>query len=222
MSAARIFISYSHQGNGPGWKDALVRALHVFERHQLLDVWQDGRIRVSSFWDDDIRQAMDGAQVAVLLLTREALESEYILGTEFPYLRNRQIQDKVPVFPVICEECDWKAHGWLRVTQAPNRSNPLSQLSSAAQDGLFRKLATDIAGELGRNALAGFSVPVNDTTPGCVYLDRFPLSGSGRPGRLVGREQEATLLDLAFAQPDTSIVSLVAWGGVGKTMLVRH
>ena len=40
---ARIFISYSHPGDGPEWKAALLRALHVFEQHHLLDVLQDGK-----------------------------------------------------------------------------------------------------------------------------------------------------------------------------------
>lgn len=49
MSAsARIFISYSHRGNGPEWKAWLLRHLAVFEQHHLLDVWQDGKIGVSA------------------------------------------------------------------------------------------------------------------------------------------------------------------------------
>jgi hypothetical protein len=55
---SRIFISYSHRGNGPKWKEALLRALHVFEQQHVLDVWQDGKIRVSRYWDDDIQEAM--------------------------------------------------------------------------------------------------------------------------------------------------------------------
>ena len=71
---SRIFISYSHRGKGPEWKAALLRALHVFDQHHLLDVWQDGKIRVSSFWDGDIKQAMSSARLAVVLMTKEALE----------------------------------------------------------------------------------------------------------------------------------------------------
>jgi tetratricopeptide (TPR) repeat protein len=224
MSNARIFISYSHRGEGPQWKSALLRSLHVFEQQHLLDVWQDGKIRDSSFWDDDIKQAMGNARVAVLLITKEALESEYILNTEFPFLRDRQQHDKVPVFPLICEECDWRAHDWLRATQAPNESNPLSQLSEAAQDSIFRQLATNIADALSRVALADLPKPDQPLPHDHLYLDKFPLTRTSgqREEKLIGREQELALLDLAFAQPHTAIVSLVAWGGVGKTMLVQH
>src|ERR1039458_3635281 len=81
---SRIFISYSHHGNGPKWKAALLRALYVFERHHLLDIWQDGKIRVSALWDDDITQAMNHAKLAVALLTKEALESQFIIERELP------------------------------------------------------------------------------------------------------------------------------------------
>lgn len=236
---SRIFVSYSHRGNGPKWKEALLRALHVFEQHHLLDVWQDGKIRVSRYWDDDIKQAMSNARLAVVLLTPEALDPRstadpnYILETEFPFLRDRQQRDKLPVFPVVCEDCNWRAHDWLRATQAPNESNPLSQLTEAAQDRTFRQLATDIAGELSRVALAAFTSPsplggervgVRGESDTKTYLDKFPLTrGPGlREEKLIGRQQELALLDLAFAQPHTAIVSLVAWGGVGKTMLVQH
>jgi len=87
---ARIFISYSHAGNGPKWKAALLDSLTVFEKHHLLDVWQDGKIRVSGYWEDDIEQAMGSARLAVILLTPEALESQFICEKEFPYLRERQ------------------------------------------------------------------------------------------------------------------------------------
>jgi hypothetical protein len=131
----RIFISYSHRGNGPVWKAALVSALELFERQHLLDVWEDGKIRVSSFWDDDIRLAMEGSRVAVVLLTPDALDARsdadpnYILKTEFPILRQRQQAGQITVFPVVCEACDWKARDWLRATKGVNESNPLASLS---------------------------------------------------------------------------------------------
>jgi hypothetical protein len=36
----------------------LIKALKVFEQLRFLDVWKDGKIRISSFWDDDIKEAM--------------------------------------------------------------------------------------------------------------------------------------------------------------------
>jgi hypothetical protein len=124
------------------------------------------------------------------------------------------------------------AHDWLRATQAPNESRPLAQLTEPAQEHLLRQLATYIAKDLSGIALAELSPPsshggesgVTGEFESRTYLDKFPLTRSAGPReeKLIGREQELALLDLAFAQPHTAIGSLVAWGGVGKTMLVQH
>jgi tetratricopeptide (TPR) repeat protein len=196
----------------------------VFKELHLIDVWQDGEIRVGSDWDDSIEQAMACARVAVLLLTPHALASKYILNREFPFLRGRQQRDGLLVLPVICETCDWRAHDWLRAIQAPNKAKPISDLLDPERDRVFRDIATTIAEELSRAAVANLPQPERPLPAEQVYLDRFPLTyGQGvRQERLIGRQQELTLLDLAFAEAHTTVVSLVAWGGVGKTMLVKH
>ena len=47
---------------------------------------------------------------------------------------------------------------------------------------------------------------------------RLPRVGE----HLFGREHELALLDGAWADEETNIISLVAWGGVGKSALVKH
>ncbi|HLB72294.1 MAG TPA: hypothetical protein VJJ51_14720 [Candidatus Methanoperedens sp.] len=50
-----------------------------------------------------------------------------------------------------------------------------------------------------------------------VSLGKLPSTNP----ELFGREKELKILDEAWADPKTNIVSLVAWGGVGKTALVN-
>ncbi len=50
-----------------------------------------------------------------------------------------------------------------------------------------------------------------------VSLAKLPSTNP----ELFGREKELKMLDEAWANPKTNIVSLVAWGGVGKTALVN-
>lgn len=57
------------------------------------------------------------------------------------------------------------------------------------------------------------AVPPDDISTG-----RLPISGE----HLFGREAELTRLDQAWADPRTNVISLVAWGGVGKSALVNH
>ena len=50
-----------------------------------------------------------------------------------------------------------------------------------------------------------------------ISISRLPVTGP----ELFGREAELKLLDDAWADPNTNVVTFVAWGGVGKTALVN-
>jgi len=54
--------------------------------------------------------------------------------------------------------------------------------------------------------------------PGDISIGRLPITGA----HLFGREVELTRLDQAWADPEINVISLVAWGGVGKSALVNH
>ncbi len=247
--APRIFVSYSHRGQGPAWKAKLLSALKVFADQHLLDFWDDERIRASQNWHREIAAAMTSADAAIILLTPEALTSDYILQTELPFLRQRWEADKdsFPIFPVICEPCDWKENlhsRWLHAIQSPAGAEPLSTFPDAIAGRHLRRLATTLAQEFSRLALSFGAPPSGGPSSTRTYLDKFPLTRAPglREEKLIGREQELALLDLALASSfgvvppsggpassplrgegsPTAIVSLVAWGGVGKTMLVQH
>ena len=53
--------------------------------------------------------------------------------------------------------------------------------------------------------------------PEKIEISRLPVTGA----ELFGRQKELELLDEAWASDDTNVVSLVAWGGVGKSTLVN-
>ena len=51
-----------------------------------------------------------------------------------------------------------------------------------------------------------------------IFLSRMPVTDAA----VFGREGEIDLLDKAWNKGETNIVTLIAWGGVGKTALVNH
>jgi hypothetical protein len=54
--------------------------------------------------------------------------------------------------------------------------------------------------------------------PKKISIARLPVTGSD----LFGREEDIAFLDDAWANKDANVVTIVAWGGVGKSTLVNH
>jgi len=56
----------------------------------LADVWFDNLLRGGDPWDQEIKQKLQACDVFVLLVSRHALASKYILDTEIAIIKERQ------------------------------------------------------------------------------------------------------------------------------------
>jgi tetratricopeptide (TPR) repeat protein len=240
MNKPTVFISYSHKDEE--WKDRLVTHLGVLEHQGILDLWDDRRIGAGEDWYQDIQAAMDRVSVAVLLVTAHFLTSPFILDEEVPRLLEHRATEGVRLFPVIVRPCAWQQVKWLaRMQVRPKDGRPLSGGSEYQIDADLAAIAEEVASLIRR---AGLVI----TPTGYVPLGPEKISLAKRPSTspyLFGREKELALLDAAWnphpspppsatgeggihpvPPPSTgegkvNVLSLVAWGGVGKTALVN-
>ncbi len=216
MTAPTVFISYSHKDEE--WKDRLATQLGVLQREGLLDLWDDSRIEAGTDWKPQIDQALYAASVAVLIVSANFLTSQFILDEEVPRLLERHAQRGVRIFPIIVRPCPWKQVSWLSRLQArPKDGRPLSGGTDFQIDVDLAAIAEEIASILKRTAPADASTRLVPLGPDKVSLAKLPSTSSD----LFGREKELTALDTAWADPHTNVLTLVAWGGVGKTALVN-
>ncbi len=213
-----VFISYSHRDER--WKNLLMKHLGVLRDQSLIDIWQDRLIEAGADWHANIKAAMEAASIAVLVITGNSLTSEYILSSEAPPLLERRKSEGVRIFPLIAEPCAWQSVNWLRqMNLRPTDARPLSAGNESQIDADLAALASEIY-LLTKSAAAaaeprGKFVPLN---PDDISIGRLPVTGRD----LFGRELELDMLDGAWADTDTNVLTLVAWGGVGKSALVNH
>jgi hypothetical protein len=119
-----VFVSYSHRDEKE--KEALLQHLRVLENVGLLFTWSDNRIGAGDDWKNEIRNAMDRARVAILLISSNFLTSRFILDTEVPTLLQRRESGGLTVIPVIARACAWKRVEWLaRMNVRPKNGRPI-------------------------------------------------------------------------------------------------
>ena len=144
MGDASVFISYSHKDER--WKDRLVRHLDVLQRQGLLTIWDDRRIGVGEQWLSKIKEALNAARVAIMLISADYLTSEFILSEEVKDILRRRSEEGLVVVPVIIKSCTWKEVDWLRSMQVrPTDGKPLASLVGDKRDAALSAVATEVA-----------------------------------------------------------------------------
>lgn len=119
-----VFISYSHKDESE--KNKLLSHLGVLGKADLAEVWSDDRIGTGADWQRDIEQAMAGAKVAILLVSDNFLNSDFILRAEVPALLRRRASDGLVILPLIAKACAWRKVKWLAEIQvAPKNGTPI-------------------------------------------------------------------------------------------------
>lgn len=224
-----VFICYSRKD--ARWKDLLALQLGVLEREGRLRVWQDGLLEAGVPWRAEIDAALDEARVAILLVSAEFFNSDFIRRHELPPLLARRERVGLRVIPVIVSPCPWQEVEWLAPTQVrPADGRPLAGMRPVQARAVVSRLAVEVlrlAEEM--DALHGPAPVDRRRPPGganrvgrqapILDLGRLPEAGPRFVG-LVGREQAIERLDAAWEDPTTHVLSLVAFGGMGKSALV--
>ena len=67
-----VFVSYAHKD----WSE--VEPIIMQLKHQMCRVWYDEGLRPGGSWDDDLAEHIMSCACFVVLLTREAVESQYV------------------------------------------------------------------------------------------------------------------------------------------------
>ena len=115
MIAPTVFISYSHIDEI--WKDRLRPHLGMLAQEGRLTIWDDRGIDGGATWYDEIKGAMEHAQVAVCLISADYLNSSFCIKEEIPYLLQRREHEGMLLLPVLIRDCAWEEIKWLKAIQ---------------------------------------------------------------------------------------------------------
>ena len=145
MKQPTIFISYSHKDEKE--KAKLHSHLQVLKTPGIAHQWTDDEIRGGEEWEHKIIEAIQSADLAILLISVNFLNSEFIMDVEVPALLERQQEQGMILFPIIARDCHWKSHEWLgRMNVRPKNGAPVWPGENV--DYTLTKLVEEIADAL--------------------------------------------------------------------------
>jgi tetratricopeptide (TPR) repeat protein len=221
-----VFISYSHRDEG--WKDRLETALKALGIRDGLEIWSDRQIGAGDAWKTEIFSAMDRAALAILLISNDFLASRFIQEEEVPRLLNRRDEGTLRILPLFVRPSPFDEVDWLKTIQGrPTDAKPLSTLRTAQVEKHLSAFAKEVRSHLTASTASPLSRggeggrwergPGGEVQPR-LDLGRLPVAGP----LLIGRDNELARLDAAWQDPILHVLTLVAFGGTGKSALVSH
>ncbi len=99
-----LFYSYAHEDEA--LRDELQGHLKILERRGLLAPWHDRRINAGEDWAQRIDENLRQAELVLLLVSKDFIESDYIMGTELGAAMARHAQHETVVVPILVRAVD--------------------------------------------------------------------------------------------------------------------
>jgi hypothetical protein len=140
LPRSQIFISYSHADRD--WLHRLRKHLAPLKARDYIDAWDDKDLNPGDRWRDEIENALDRAKIAILLISENFLESDFISQVELPRLLAASRTEGCRIWPVIVAHSVYAAIPELAAIQTFNDpKRPLDTLSGPEQAEILRDLA---------------------------------------------------------------------------------
>ncbi|MFN2576997.1 MAG: TIR domain-containing protein [Pyrinomonadaceae bacterium] len=140
MARTQLFISYARKDNR--WRLKVVSHLGLLS--EIIEVWDDSAIGPGQKWISSINGAMSRARIALLLISVNFLNSDFIKKREIPELFRKHESEGMSIYPLLVDYCSWEEVGWLKELQIrPNGDKPVSDYGNRVN-----KILTQVAREI--------------------------------------------------------------------------
>jgi tetratricopeptide (TPR) repeat protein len=137
----KVFISYSSKD--ANWLERLRTHLQPLERDHKIEIWDDTKILPGSNWRAEIEKSLQSAKVAVLLISADFINSDFITKNELPPLLEAAEREDAVILPIIVSPIR-KTAAILQYQTVNDPSRPLISLRRQQQEEVFVEVADRI------------------------------------------------------------------------------
>lgn len=139
--ALSVFYSYAHEDKD--LRDELDKHLSALKRLEWIRSWHDRDIQAGTEWEREIDIHLSRAQIILLLVSPDFIDSEYCYGLEMSEALKRHATGEAVVIPILLRPVDWHGTpisklqmlppGGMPVTSWLNRDEALKQVAEGVR-----------------------------------------------------------------------------------------
>ncbi len=122
-SPTQIFIAYSRKDSE--LMEKLRIHLRPLERARMAKIWYDGIIEAGSDWEKEIKTHLHSANVILLLISADFIDSDYCYDEEMTDALKKHEQNESKVIPIILRPCAWKYSPFAKLLVLPKDGKPV-------------------------------------------------------------------------------------------------
>src|SRR5438309_613240 len=118
-----IFYCYTHKDEALLSK--LKTHLKPLQREGLIETWYDRNISAGAEWERDISEHLNTAQIILLLVSPDFMDSDYCYGIEMKRAMERHDRGEARVIPVILRPVYWQGEPLGKLQALPTDGKPV-------------------------------------------------------------------------------------------------
>jgi CheY-like chemotaxis protein len=124
MEPVDLFYSYAREDEP--LRDELAGHLKIMERRGVIRPWHDRCIAPGQKWDKEINSQLESADLVLLLVSKDFINSDYIWGHELETAMKRQESGKTSVVPVMLRAVDIDGAPFAELQGLPTDLRPVT------------------------------------------------------------------------------------------------
>src|SRR6266851_4048514 len=119
----KIFICYARKDEA--LLNKLKTHLKPLQHVSLIDLWYDREISPGTEWEGEISKQLDLAQIILLLISPDFMNSKYCYSVEMKRAIERHEQGDVRVIPIILRHVYWQKAPFGKLQALPTNVKPV-------------------------------------------------------------------------------------------------
>jgi hypothetical protein len=140
----KVFISYAHEDELL-WRE-LDTHLGALEHEGLIRVWSDHEIAPGSDWSEEILRELEAADLILLLISPDFLNSPYCYREEMGRAIERHKSGTARVVPIMLRSCIWEYTSFAKanIQGIPKEMNPVAEHPPNKRDKVWSEVTRNI------------------------------------------------------------------------------